>query len=72
MPRMHYTPAELDAFALDDLMRDMQNAINQSANGPYYPERGITQESLRAYAEECRVKIERYSDGGAHAAVVRG
>lgn len=72
MPKMHYTPAEFDAFALDDLMRDMQHVINQAANGPYFPEIGITQESLRQYAEECRVRIERYSNGGAHAAVLRG
>jgi hypothetical protein len=72
MPKMHYTMKELDAFAIDDLMRDMQHALNQSESGPFYPDKGITKEYLRSYAEELRGKIEKYSSGGAHFAVLKG
>ena len=71
-PRQHYSINELDAFAIDDLIIDMERSLNQSANGPFYPEIGVTAESLRAYAEECRLNIERYAKGGAHRAALRG
>ena len=71
MARQHYTSAELDAFAIDDLIIDMQNSLNQSANGPFYPDIGVTAESLREYAEQCRLNIERYAKGGAHKAALR-
>lgn len=69
--REHYSISELDRFALDDLIIDLENALKQAANGPYFPEKGITKESLRAYAEKCRKDIERYSGGGAHAGLVK-
>lgn len=67
-----YTTEELDAAALEDLRVDAEQADEQAANGPYFPERGITAESLRRYAQECRERIEQYRNGGAHAALMRG
>lgn len=67
-----YTAAELDALALDDLRRDAEQSEEQAAAGPYYPERGITAESLRAYAGRCRAALARYAAGGAHRAVIAG
>jgi hypothetical protein len=60
---------DLDAAALADLRSDISSAETQAENGPYYPERGVTRETLLAYAAKCRAKVERYSKGGAHAAV---
>jgi hypothetical protein len=68
--RTHYTPAELDSFALRDLLSDAEQSEAQAINGPFFPDRDITAESLRAYAAECRAKAARYTDGGAHAAVL--
>jgi len=62
----------LDEPALADLQRDVDQSEHQAALGPYYPERGVTAESLRAYAAKCRGAIEKYRAGGAHEAVVRG
>lgn len=69
---MTYTAAELDAFALADLKADAEHCEAQAATGPFWPERGVTAESLLAYAARCRARIERYRDGGAHAAVLSG
>ncbi len=41
-----------------DLEIDAECAEEQAENGPYYPERGITKESLLAYAKECREKMK--------------
>lgn len=68
---MIYTREELDNAALRDLITDMEVSEEQAIAGPFYPERGITAESLLAYAAECRAKIERYRNGGAHAAALR-
>lgn len=70
MPR--YTSEELDNAALRDLLSDAESCEEQAVTGPFYPERGITAESLLAYAAKCRAKAEMYRDGGAHAAVLRG
>jgi len=60
----------LDSAALRDLLSDAVSAEAQAADGPFYPDRGITRESLLAYAANCRAKAERFRDGGAHAASV--
>ncbi len=65
-----YTAEELDNAALQDLRSDIASAEDQAANGPFYPDRNITRESLLAYAAKCRLQVERYSAGGAHAAVL--
>jgi len=70
--KYHYTPEELDQAALRDLLSDAENSECQAQNGPYYPERGITKESLHAYAIECLQKAERYRKGGAHKAILAG
>ena len=72
VPRVHYTPAELDDFALQDLQSDAEQSERQAVEGPFYPERGVTAESCRAYAAKCREKIARYQAGGAHKAVLAG
>lgn len=64
-------PEELDNAALRDLLSDAVAPEEQAAAGPFWPERGITAESLLAYAAKCRAKAERYSAGGAHNAVLR-
>jgi len=40
-----------------DLMADIAAAEEQAEHGPYYPERDITAESLRAYAARCRAQL---------------
>ena len=52
-----YTETELADFITLDLIRDAEFAERQAINGPYYPEKGITRESLLVYAAECRQKI---------------
>jgi hypothetical protein len=71
-PKVTYTPAELDAAALADLQSAADCSERQATEGPFYPERGITAESLRAYAAKCRATIEKYRSGGAHEAILRG
>lgn len=68
---MKYTKKELDRAALADLRIDAEFAKRQAATGPYYPERGITRDSLLAYAAECRAKLRRYAGGGAHEALLK-
>ena len=69
-PKHKYTPEELDNAALCDLLRDAECAEEQADNGPYFPDRGITRESLLAYAAKCRHHIAQYASGGAHKAVL--
>ena len=69
---IRYTEQELDDFALRDLLSDAKCSEEQAINGPFYPERGITAESLNAYAAKCRTLIKRYLNGGAHKAVLKG
>lgn len=69
---MRYTVEQLDRFALQDLAADACASERQADEGPYYPDRGITRESLLAYAAKCRRQIEKYATGGAHIAVVSG
>jgi len=51
-----YTRKELESLLVDDLMRDADSAERQAVTGPFYPEKGITKESLMDYANECREK----------------
>jgi hypothetical protein len=67
-----YSQSELDSAALRDLISDAETAEDQAVNGPFYPEKNINPETLRAYAAKCRASAERYRDGGAHAAVLSG
>lgn len=67
-----YTKEQLDDFALRDLIVDAEQSEQQAAHGPFYPERGITAESLRAHAARCRAAAEKHKDGGAHRAVHSG
>lgn len=63
---------DLDCAAVLDLLADARSAEEQARTGPFWPERGLTAESLLAYAAKCRAQAERYRDGGAHNAVMRG
>ncbi len=61
-PRHHYTREEqIEAWKLD-LIADIEHSEHQAEHGPFYPERGITPESLRAYAENCRRMLEEPED----------
>jgi len=42
-----------------DLQSEIENATTQAEQGPYFPERGITKESLLSYAESCKAQLER-------------
>lgn len=54
-----YTEAELaEAWQLD-LLNDARCAEEQANEGPFYPDRGITAESLRAYAAKCRLEASQ-------------
>lgn len=55
-PPVHYSPAELEAARIADELNDAECAERQAAEGPFFPERGITAESLRAYAAKCRAR----------------
>ncbi len=68
---MRYTAQELDSHALGDLLSDAEQAESQAINGPFYPDRNITPESLRAYASLCRAKIALFANGGAHKGVLQ-
>lgn len=65
-----YTAEELDNAAVRDLISDAEGAEHQAQHGPFYPDRGITAESLSAYARKCRDKIAAFQNGGAHAAAL--
>ena len=69
---MKYTQAELDAAAIADLITDAKCAERQAIEGPFYPELGITEETLTAYAVKCRSWAALHSTGGAHKAVLNG
>ena len=70
--RMPLETPGLDQGALRDLVAEAEQSERQAEIGPYFPERGITKESLLAYAAKCRASVERYKDGGAHRAVLKG
>lgn len=44
---------------VEDLLRDAEHAELQAEKGPFYPERGVTPEALKAYATRCRKAAER-------------
>lgn len=67
---MKPTSQSLDNDALLDLLSDAECSERQAKEGPFYPDRGITAESLLAYAAKCRAQAERYKAGGAHNAVL--
>lgn len=67
-----YSKEELDQMALRDLMIDAEVSRKQSIYGPFYPERGITSESLMLYAKKCEEKIRKFSDGGLHNHILNG
>lgn len=69
--KAHYTPEELDDFALRDLIVDAECSERQAVDGPYYPDKGITRESLLWYAAKVRRCILAHQHGGAHNAVLR-
>ena len=58
-PRANYTQEELDSAALRDLLSDATASEEQAAIGPYYPDRGVTAESLLAYAADCRKRAAK-------------
>ena len=62
-PRQHYTADQLFDMARDDQQRDAIHAEGQACNGPFYPDRGITAESLLAYAAECRAAVAAMDEG---------
>lgn len=61
------TREELDEAALADLICDAVVSERHAADADE-PRRGM----LLAYAARCRAAAERYKDGGAHDAVVKG
>ena len=56
MAKAKYTEQELADFKRADLIADAEFAERQAAEGPFYPDRGITAESLLAYAAKCRAE----------------
>lgn len=69
---MKYTQQQLDEAALHALLTDAECSERQAVEGPFYSDRGITANSLLAYAKKCRDTIAKYQHGGAHAAVIKG
>lgn len=58
-PPHKYTADELQDAAKADLLADAVSAEHQAKNGPFYPERDITPEFLRAYAKRCRAEAAK-------------
>jgi hypothetical protein len=58
VPPVHYSQADQIQMIKDDLLRDAICSEDQAQNGPYYPDKGITKESLLQYAAECRAQIQ--------------
>jgi len=56
--KQHYTAKELNDFAHQDVLNDAIHAEEQAENGPYYPDKGITKESLLEFAKECREELK--------------
>ena len=54
IPLVHYTRKQLEDFLVRDLLNDAEQSEKQAETGPFFPERGITKESLLDYAAECR------------------
>lgn len=54
----YYTPEELAAAWQADLLNDAKCSEEQAVNGPYYPEKGLTRETLLEYAAKCRRDAE--------------
>ena len=69
---MRYSQEELNNAALRDLESDARTSREQAEKGPFWPDRGITRESLLAYADKCESDIARLKNGGAHAFVIKG
>lgn len=69
---MKYTKKQLDAHAISDLLADAESSEKQAKEGPFYPEKGITKESLLKYAKECRDNAEKYKNGGLHNSLMKG
>jgi hypothetical protein len=81
-----YTAAQLDEYALRDLISDAEVSEDQAANGPYYADRigggreittdpvkiEAAKRELLEYAAKCRAKIAKFANGGAHDAVLAG
>lgn len=59
MKHTEYTEDEQYDACVKDLLNDADHADRQAQDGPYFPELGITAESLQQYAEECRQNAER-------------
>ncbi len=55
-PAKRYSPEELVEALRLDYLADAEHSERQAVDGPFYPERGITRESLLAYAADCRRK----------------
>jgi hypothetical protein len=72
VPPVKYTDKQLDDYAMDDIRADAEQSEHQAANGPFWPDRGISRESCLAYAAECRAKLVKYAAGGAHRAALNG
>ena len=54
----HYARQELIDGWKEDMLAEIEFAQNQAKNGPHFPERGITKESLLKYVAECRANCE--------------
>ena len=56
---VHYTPDELAAFERADRLADIEFAEHQAHHGPYFPERGITRDSLLDYVTKARALLAK-------------
>lgn len=54
-----YTDEQLAEFKRADLLADAEFAERQAIEGPFYPDRGITPDSLRSYAAKCRAEAQK-------------
>lgn len=70
--KIKYTEEELDQAAARDIENDIDCNYRQAEEGPFYPERGITKESLIESAERLKILLDKYKGGGMHRAIMNG
>lgn len=58
-PRAHYSDKELAEASFADQINDAIFAEKQAEEGPFFPDKGITRETLLKYAAECRENAKK-------------
>lgn len=63
MATFKYTAEQLRDGVIADLLNDARCAREQAEEGPFYPDRKITSESLLIYADKCEEQAAAHAKG---------